>query len=152
MAFNFMRNSHKTPAIDSIDSLLFTYSTGTMVDSQVTYNIECKDGECTAAVKPDGVPTDATKTIGLSKETMDKIVTLLNDNSVEKWDGFKKADQDVLDGDSFSFSLFGNNKKLHISAHGYMKWPTNYDKVRGGLDSIFEGAFSEAELNDIRGY
>jgi len=152
MAFNSMRGSRKAPAISSIDTLRFSYSTGTMVDSQVAYEIECKDSGCIATVKPDGVPADASKFIDLNEEAIDKIITLLNDNSVIKWDGFKKVDQNVLDGNGFSFSLIANKEKLNVSASGYMKWPTNYNKVRDGLDAIFEGTFSEEELTELKGY
>ena len=152
MAFSFMRGSRKAPTISSINSLQFSYSTGTMINSQVAYEIECKDSGCTATVKPDSVPADASKFIDLDKETIDKIIALLNDNSVVEWDGFKKVDQNVLDGDGFSFSLIANKKKLNISASGYMKWPANYNKVRDGLDAIFEGTFSEAELTELKGY
>ena len=147
-----MRSSREAPTISSINTLRFSYSTGTMVNSQVAYEIECKDSGCIATVKPDGVPAEASKFIDLNEEAIAKIITLLNDNSVIKWDGFKKVNQNALDGNGFSFSLIANKKKLNISASGYMKWPANYNKVRDGLDAIFEGTFSEAELQDIRGY
>ena len=151
MAFGFLKKSHNAPTIDSISTLHFSYSTGTMINSQVSYDVECKK-ECTAAIKPDGVPTEAAKTISLNDEAIKQIIALLNDNSVVNWDGFNKSDQDVLDGNSFSFSLSANQGEIKVSAHGYMKWPDHYTEVRDGFDSIFGGTFSEAELTELRGY
>ena len=141
----------KAKTIEKIDSLHFSYSTGTMINAQVSYDIECNE-KCVATIKPNGVSGEDVKKVELDDAKLIEIIKLLNDNNVTKWDGFNKSDQNVLDGNSFGFSLYANNKTIDVHAHGYMKWPDNYREVRDGLDNLFDGYFTEKELKELRGY
>ena len=121
--------------IENIDRLRFSYTDGYAINSYASYVLTC-DLECTATVKPVGVSEEDFLSYNVSSDTIKKIEDLLNDNNVSNWNGFKKSDKYVLDGDSFSFSLHMSNGKS-IEASGYMKWPKNYNEVKSRLDSIF---------------
>lgn len=127
---------NKTKKIESIKYLNFGYSTGTMMNAYVSYNLEFKDNKYKASIKPNLVSDEDKKITVMTKKNVEKIIDILNKYEVYKWDGFKKSDPNVLDGDSFNLAVRYNDDKS-ISASGYMMWPKNYREVQGKLDSIF---------------
>ena len=129
--------SEKKGAISTnLEYMRFSYTTGSMMDANVRYEINYKDGKYIATIKPNLVSEENKKEIEISKDTLKKIVKILNKNDVSSWDGFNSADQRVLDGDSFSFNLKTLDGKT-ISALAYMKWPKNYNNVSSDLNVIF---------------
>ena len=127
-----------TPSkIHDIQSLRYSYSTGTMVYSSVVYEMNCdKNNKCTILIKPNGIPEREAKTYDMYDEDVNKVIEVLNKYDVLDWDGFKKSDPYVLDGNSFSFNLKTKDNK-EVTASGYMKWPKNYHEVRDELRNIF---------------
>lgn len=113
----------------------FSYSNGYEKDSNISYDVECKD-KCIATIKPYGVSEEDATIVELDDETVNEIISVLKKYEVEKWNGFSKHDKYVLDGDSFSLNVRMKNDD-YLSASGYMMWPNNYGKVCGELDSIF---------------
>jgi len=132
----------KKVTIKNIKSLHYSYSTGTMIYSKVMYDLEYQDDKYILKIKPDQVPDEETITVELDNNTVEKIEEALNDYSVSDWDGFSKSDLNVLDGNSFSFSIsFDDDKR--ISASGYMMYPKNYREVKSLLESIFNSFLNE---------
>lgn len=128
-------NSKRNQKVLSIKSLNFYYSQWSMANSGVRYELNCK-GDCTLLYKAHGVPFDNPIEYKVDKSTVLELEKLLNKYEVFKWNGFNKTDNNVLDGDSFSFSVVMGNDDI-ISASGYMKWPIHYWEVKKGLDTIF---------------
>ena len=129
--------------IHGIQSLRYAYSTGNMVYSSVIYEMKCNDNnKCTIFIKPSGTPERDAKTYDMTDEDVKKVIEVLNKYEVLKWDGFKKRDSMVLDGNSFSFNLKTSDKK-EVIASGYMKWPKNYFEVRDELRNIFYNYLEE---------
>lgn len=128
--------------IKEISSLDFSYDKGYAVNANISYRIRKEDDKYIATIKLYGVPEEEAKKVVISDEKINEIENILNKYKVIKWDGFKKSDSGVLDGDSFSFSLNYEDEKS-IYAHGYMKWPENYREVRDELDKVFEGLIAE---------
>ncbi|MBO5530522.1 MAG: hypothetical protein J5970_03910 [Bacilli bacterium] len=126
----------KPKNIETIKYLNFGYSTGTMMNSYVSYNLEFKDNKYKVSIKPNMVSDEDKKITVMTKKDIEKIIDILNKYEVYKWDGFKKSNPNVLDGDSFNLTIKYNDDKS-ISASGYMMWPKNYREVQGELDSIF---------------
>ena len=126
----------KPKKIETIKYLNFGYSTGTMMNAYVSYNIEYKENEYKVSIKPNMVSDEDKKIIIMTKKDVKRIIDILNKYTVYKWDGFRKSDHNVLDGDSFNLTVRYNDDKS-ISASGYMMWPKNYREVQGELDSIF---------------
>lgn len=139
-------NSNSTEAayeeIKDIKSFNFSYDKGYAMNANILYMISIEDGKYIARIKQYGIAEEDAKDIVLSDEKMQEIVDILNKYKVSKWDGFRKTDKNVLDGDSFYLSIgYGEDKS--ISASGYMKWPDNYDEVRDELDQFFEGLLED---------
>ena len=126
--------------ITDIKNMKFHYTKGYAMNADVSYEIDCSEKECILTYKPYGIATEDAKKKKLDSETMKKVEDILTKYEVAKWDGFDKNDKNVLDGDSFSFSLTTNGA-AHIYASGYMKWPENYGNVRAEFDSLFESLF-----------
>ena len=132
---------YKEEKIEELEYLNLSYSTGTSVDSNVYYKIEKKENKYILTIKPNNIPDEKEKKIELTKKQIEEIENILNENKVSTWDGFYENDTNVLDGDSFSFSLKSKNTK--IQASGYMKWPETYGKVEKELDTIFNKLYED---------
>ena len=125
---------------DNIKLIRFSYSTGTMIYSNVKYAVDEKEGKYIATIKPNEIPDDDAKEIEIDENILNKIVEILNKYDVSSWDNFHENDTNVLDGDSFSLYLKMKDKE-EINASGYMRYPKNYANVRGELDSIFNDLY-----------
>lgn len=121
--------------IESIKSLHFSYSNGYMINAYTTYDISLEDNTYYAKIKPYGIPEEESQKVKLDKETINKLIDILNEYDVGKWNNFHESDKNVLDGDSFSFSMYTLEDK-YISASGYMRWPKNYREVENAFDEI----------------
>ena len=123
----------KKEKIANITSLHYSYSTGTAINSSVSYDIKCKD-ECSIQIKPDRYSSEDVIEFTTSKDILKEIEEVLNNYNVITWDGFSKSDTNVLDGDSFSFIVRTATK--NITASGYMMYPDNYSKVTNKIEEI----------------
>ena len=122
------KNKPITPTASNISNIkyfYFTYSNGYAMNAYTKYQIDEKDGK-----------------YELSLEKMKELEIILNQYNVSELNGFNKTDKNVLDGDSFSFSLRMENNK-GISASGYMKWPENYKNVVRELETFFGNLIKE---------
>lgn len=131
---------------DNIKYIHFSYSTGNMMHAYVSYDIDLEKDGYVATIKPDRISDEAKKKVNIDKKTIEKLVNELNKYNITSWNGFKKSDKNVLDGDSFSFSL-GTKDGKDIDASGYMKWPKNYQEVRGVFDSMIGDLYKVKEYN-----
>ncbi len=136
----------KSVKISDITSIRFFYTTGTAIYDNVSYSLELKDGVYTATIKPQDIADEDALKIEVDEAVMVEIKELLKTNKVGKWNGFQKSNHNVLDGNSFSLSIYMKNSDS-INAGGYMKWPNNYREVRDGLDSIFMKIYNENAFN-----
>ena len=125
--------------IKNITHIYFTFSNGYAMNSYTRYNMNYKDGEYKVEIKQYGEPEENLRTYTIKKEKVEELEKKLNETNIYKWDGFKKSDKNVLDGDSFSFGMWlgeGKEKKT-IDAQGYMKWPVDYGSIKGILCDWF---------------
>ena len=120
-----------------INELSYRYTSGYEINSDVSYDIIC-DKKCRVSIKPYGKSKEEAITKTLSTSQVDELRSILVKYNIVSWDGFKKTDKDVLDGDSFSFYLKYNNDET-VSASGYMMWPSHYRDFQ----KEFEGLFNE---------
>lgn len=132
----------KKKEITSITKLHLSYSNGYMMDANTIYDIDKKDDKYFVTIKPHLIPEEESQTVEIDKKTINKIIEILNKNKVYKWNGFKKSDKYVLDGDSFSFWLYMDDGS-DIHASGYMMWPDNYGTVKLELDNILGPLYIE---------
>ena len=116
----------------------FGYSTGNMKDAYVRYELTLEDEVYTARVKPNGVPDEQAAVVKVEKSFAGELGALMERYGVDQWNGFDKSDTQVLDGNSFSLTVYRGEEK--ISARGYMKWPKNYGDFKAAVNKLFEEA------------
>ena len=75
------------------------------------------------------------KTVDL--KYLDELARIIRDDGIVEWDGFDESDGAILDGGGFSLKVEYDDGKS-INAHGYMKYPDDYEAVKNELDSFFK--------------
>ena len=133
--------------ISDISKLSFSYSTGYAMYSSVLYEINYQDGKYLLKIKPDKVPDEEAKEYELDDKQIKEIIDILTKYNVSSWNGFDKVNKNVLDGNSFTFKLITKNNE-EIYAHGYMKWPNNYQEVKNELNNYFMNIYKEENKNE----
>ena len=146
--FRGKENDPVTPKgeIKDIKSLHYSYSVGYAMYANYIYEIKCDD-KCTIKIKPNGYSEEESKEYEISEDKLKEIINVLNKYEVSNWDGYSKSDPNVLDGDSFSFSLYEKDG-TNISASGYMMWPDHYRDVKTELKEIFDSFIKEGDFKD----
>ena len=124
--------------ITGIKSFDFSVRENNTIHGDVNYVVKKTDNGYTALVKPVNTDPAECPEFPIDEGKVDELIRILNEYEVYKWDGFDKVDKNVLDGRSFTLSIWINDED-NISAHGYMKYPGNYKEVRGAFDAFFEG-------------
>lgn len=73
----------------------------------------------------------------IDKSYLEELAKIINDNEIYKWNGFDKSDKNILDGSSFTLEVNYSNGKT-LKAHGYMKYPKNYNEGHKVLSDFLE--------------
>ena len=134
----------RSKEISNIKSMRLSYSGGWSAYAYTIYDLEKKADGYYVEIKPYGVPDDEAQEVKLTEEQMKQIEEILTKYKVSKWNGFKKSDLNVLDGDSFTFYLHTEDG-IDVSASGYMRWPDNYHEVRNALTNIFDPLYKYSD-------
>ena len=128
-------------SITNLERLHYSYSTSTMMNGYVSYDLDCKK-ECILKYKPDLEPEENSKDYKIDNKDIKLLEDKLTELNISSWDGFDKSDKNVMDGNSFSFSLKCKDG-TRVEAHGYMKYPKDYSKVTSELVTIFSKYIKE---------
>ena len=128
--------NNKKIVISNIKSFHYSYSTGTMMNASVSYDIDCDNNMFIAAIKPNGVAIEDAIKIEVNNKQMKELEDILKKYHIEEWNGFDKVDKNVLDGNSFSLNIRMKDNS-YISASGYMKWPKNYSELSNEIGEFF---------------
>ena len=131
----------------NIKSFYFGYGGGlSLRDSDVNYELNFEDNKYIAKVKPSGVAEENKLVVEVSKDVVEKLSEIFKKYKVNKWDGFNKSQQNVMDGSSFSLTIrLIDDKSIHAS--GYMKWPKNYSDVRDEINELFMDVYNKYRGN-----
>ena len=132
----FSDRSRKVDKISEINIFHYSYSVGNYYEARVYYELECED-KCILKIKDVGITEEDALIYDVDKEIIKKLESILNKYKVGSWNGFSKSDHNVLDGNSFSLYLRMKDDNT-VEASGYMRWPKNYEEVKGELISLFD--------------
>lgn len=121
--------------IDS-DIISFKYHYGSYNDYYYEYDINIIDEKVVLNAKGyNAVNLNVEKEI--DKSYLEELAKIINDNEIYKWNDFDKSDKNILDGYGFSLEVnYSNDKSL--KAHGYMKYPKNYNEGHKVLSEFLE--------------
>lgn len=134
--FCLFKSKKKTVKISELKNMHFGYSTSTMMNAYVSYDLKYENDQYIATIKPNLVAEEDALVVEITEKDVKMIEEIFKNYEVSNWDGFNKSDKNVLDGNDFSLSVgFVNGDS--ISASGYMMYPKNYADVRNRLDEIF---------------
>jgi preprotein translocase subunit SecF len=131
--FIFFRK--KEIPITSIKHFRYHYTTGYAMNDDVTYELDDKKGYI-VKIKQEGESEEETHQMKVTADFVQELEEILTKYHVGKWDGFRKIDHNVLDGNSFSISITFQDD-TSIDASGYMSYPEHYRDVRKELDELF---------------
>ena len=144
----FGRDKIKVEELETsnIKSFYLGYDAGFMMNSNTSYKISLENDKYIAIIKPYGVSDDEELFTEVSSKVMEKISDVLKKYKVNKWDGFNKSDNNVMDGNGFNLNvqlLDGTT----INASGYMMWPNNYSEVKNEINEIFMEVYNKGKEN-----
>lgn len=132
----FMRIKHGKISADEIKKFHFSYSVGTYQYARYSYDLHFEKGVYTASILGPGQPDKDAAVLTAGNDFAGKLADLYNEQKLILWDGFRKNNKLVLDGNSFSLSVILTDLS-DVSAHGYMRYPHNYGKVCGSIEGLF---------------
>lgn len=110
------------------------YTSGMMKNSGRSYSARVEGDKALLCVRPENAPDEVPFETDLS--FMQDLKEIIITHNLLAWDGFDKADKNVLDGESFGLSFVLTTGEI-VSACGYMFFPKNYGEVSGELDRLF---------------
>jgi len=103
------------------------------------YTLTRKDGEW-VATRFDFREDDAYKVV--DDAFVSKVIDILEENKVHKWDGFDRKLTFIYDATSINFYMrFSNGRE--IQASGYATYPKNFYIVFEEIETLFIGLFGE---------
>ncbi|MBQ2581671.1 MAG: hypothetical protein II574_08600 [Ruminococcus sp.] len=109
---------------------------GTYMGAGFDYEYTFKDGKHSIKVRVEGVTSDDALVIDVDEKFAQKLIELIDEYSLRKWDGYQKSDNNVLDGSGFGFyATFDDGTR--ISASGYECYPRGYAEAAGALGGLF---------------
>jgi len=121
---NENNNEDVLPKSDSGRLLEFSYSFGSFHGGELSYRIFEEDGKVYfTGWGANGISLDARGEV--PGETLSDIQRIIEENNIERWDGFDEADWDIHDG--YSFLLTAEYEDRTLSAKGYMRYPSGYE-------------------------
>lgn len=109
---------------------------GTYMGAGFDYEYSFKDGRHSITVRVDGVIEEDALTIDVDEAFAQKLMSVIDEYSLRKWDGYSKSDKNVLDGSGFGFSAqFDDGTRVYAS--GYECYPKGYADAKGAFDGLF---------------
>ena len=131
----FMFKLFNNKKITDIKSLEYNISDGRMMYGNTYYELKC-DSKCILKSNLEGMEDEKYITVDVDKNSVSKIIDILNKYNAYSWNGFNKSDKNVLDGTSYYFRLDTGSDT--IDASGYMKYPKNFGVAIKEIIKIFE--------------
>ena len=126
--------------------IIFSYNYGDYSSGYYDFSVNLIDDKVYFSDKGmNGVELNITN-YELDKYTLSDIAKIINDNEIYKWNGFDKSDNDIFDGYSFSLRVTYVDGG-EIKAHGYMKYPSNYDEAHEKLANYLESLAKEIQIS-----
>ena len=145
--FVFMKIKEKIELkVDIKDVILLhlSYTKGYMMDANIEYELDYDKGnnKYFVSVKPYLVSEEDKVISFVDNDFRENVKKILIKYHVDKWNGFKKYDKYVLDGDSFHLYVKMEDDET-IEADGYMMWPNNYSSVINEFNELFMKIYND---------
>ena len=123
---------------NNVNIVSFKYSYGSHMGFYYDYTLTLDGDDVTFNKYIYGEEEQGT-VMSISASSLEDIKKIINENEIYKWDGFDKSNDNVMDGSEFNLEVIYDDGSK-IVAHGYMKYPDNYEEsskpLKEYLDSI----------------
>ena len=129
--------------INGMSEFRYSYYGGFSTEGNTYYDIKCDD-KCIGQIDIEGRHYDE---ITIDKNTINKLVKIMNKYNISKWDGFNKS-IDATDGNGFSLEIKTNDNET-ITAEGYLRFPNNHAAFHGDLVNLFSKYVEDVTGNKI---
>ena len=134
----------KNKELDMISSIYYWGNDGSMALSNYSYSAVLEDDAVKITVMRKG--SDEELTFKEDAAFLERLTEIANKYEIGSWDGFEKYDRNVMDGSSFSLSIYTESGQ-EIDARGYMKYPKNYgeamEEIKCLFDEIYNGEYTK---------
>ena len=138
---------NKNIEIENTKKFKFSYSVGNYMYSDYCYELELNsEDKYIISYKPVGISDENKFQKEITKEQVLELEEILKRNKISKWNGFKKADKNVLDGYSFDLHYRKQNDE-NIDASGYMKYPKGYKEFKNDIINFYTNIFKDEIKN-----
>lgn len=123
-------------AILSSEIVHFKYDYGSYFMGYFEYDIS-KSNEKTTLTAHGYNGVDLNINTEINSSALNDILEIVKEQNIVSWNNFSKSDDNILDGYSFSLYIEFKNGET-INAHGYEKYPKNYDIAHKALSNYLE--------------
>ncbi|MBQ9833145.1 MAG: hypothetical protein IJO48_05365 [Clostridia bacterium] len=126
--------TEKKPLQEPLKIQSFSFSHhGTSSESFYTYSIEKTEKGAQICVET----LSDTYTTNCSEDILKDLSDIATEYRLDLWNGFKKSNQHILDGEGFSLSITLQDGSI-IDAHGSNTFPENYYDAEIAINKLFE--------------
>lgn len=141
----YLKNSNKK--ITNISYFNYSYTVGYHYEASIVYKLIRHNNTYIIKIKDEGKTEEELREYEVNNEFALKLNKILNNYNVYRWNGFRKYDKNVLDGNSFNLDVKFDNGT--IEADGYMKWPKNYKMFKNDIDELFNSLRGDKNGKDV---
>jgi len=121
---------------EKVEKLQYDYA-GTAIGDIYTYRVFQEEGEVKLEISYMNINDENPDVFVLDADVLEQIMALIQKHGANNWNGYRKTDQDVLDGDSFHVSIKLSGKK-EIYFSGSNCAPEGYYGFEKELLGLFE--------------
>lgn len=104
----------------------FKYTYGSPMGLYYEYEIKYDDNNQLMLHYYNYKGSDGIVELMVTKYNLKEINEIIKENNIDKWNGFNKQNENVLDGSGFDLEIHYSDD-TSIKAHGYMIYPENYE-------------------------
>ena len=139
--FCFLLHIKKQVNWDLLTDVRILY-TGTMLPVGDEYKLALQDGTWVASHNRSEGFKDNISEAEVDETFVNDLKEVLTTNKTHRWDGFKKSNKHVDDGDRFEFDMyFSDGTTIHAS--GYMSYPKNFHTVLSAFKERYDSLFKK---------
>ena len=139
--FIFCGCFNKKIEIKNTKSFYYYYSVSNAKDGSYLFKLNLEEDKFVAYYKGEGISEEDSIKKEINNDKVLELEQILTKYKIYKWNGFKKSNKRILDGNSFSLNYKTENNS--IEASGYMSYPNGYKEFKEEIKKWYTELFKE---------